>query len=109
MQIGRMIRRAVKATVPPVLFLSLAAYFGWNAMQGEHGLKSYAQQLKLLDQAHQAQADAISERDIWARRVGSLQERAIDADMLDERGRAMLNLSNGRDLVVPYSPHDKLY
>jgi len=109
MQIFRFMRRAVKAVVPPLLFLGLTAYFGWNALQGDHGLRSYAQQLTLLDQAKQSQKDALSERAVWARRVSALQETALDADMLDERGRAMLNLSNERDLVVPYGPHDKLY
>ncbi|GBQ68720.1 septum formation inhibitor Maf [Ameyamaea chiangmaiensis NBRC 103196] len=109
MQIGRLVRRFFNATVPPALFLGLAGYFGWNALQGDHGLRSYAQQLKLLDQAKQSQQDALSERTIWNRRVAALQENALDADMVDERGRAMLNLAHDRDLVVPYGPHDKLY
>jgi len=109
MQIGRFFRRAVKMIVPPSLFLGLTFYFGWNAMQGDHGLRSYAQQLTLLDQAKQSQKDALAERGIWERRVSALQESALDADMLDERSRAMLNLSNERDLVIPYGPHDKLY
>ncbi|WP_025840732.1 FtsB family cell division protein [Asaia platycodi] len=109
MQIVRAIRRVVRAVVPPALFLGLTAYFGWNALQGDHGLKAYHQQLKLMDQAVQAQKDADDEQAVWKRRITSLNERALDADMLDERSRAMLNLARSGDTVIPYGPHEKLY
>jgi len=105
----RFIRRAVKAAIPPVLFLMLAGYFGWNATQGAHGMNAYHQQLVLKDQAIQSQKDSLAERNVWTRRVTSLKERALDGDTLDERSRAMLNLARSGDLVVPYGPHDKLY
>ncbi|WP_408887669.1 FtsB family cell division protein [Neoasaia chiangmaiensis] len=104
-----MFRRAVRAIVPPALFLGLTAYFGWNAMQGDHGIHAYHQQLQLREQALQAQRDANDEQIVWKRRVASLDERALNADMLDERARAMLNLARTGDLVIPYGPHDKLY
>lgn len=109
MQIFRAIRRLVRAVVPPAVFLGLALYFGYNALQGDHGIKAYKQQLKLLDQAVQAKKDADDEQIVWKRRIGSLNERALDADMLDERSRAMLNLARNGDTVIPYGPHDKLY
>jgi len=109
MQLVRLARRAIKATIPPALFLSLASYFGWNAMHGAHGMQAYQQQLGLRAQALQAQVDASSERQVWTRRVEGLRERAMDGDMLDERSRAMLNLAKTGDIVIPYGQHDKLY
>ncbi|KXV73089.1 septum formation initiator family protein [Acetobacter cerevisiae] len=109
MQIGRFIRRAVRAIVPPTVFLGIAVYFGWNATQGDHGMKAYQSQLVLLDQAKQAQQDATAEQIAWRRRVNGLREQSLDNDTLDERARAMLNLADKNDIVVPYDRHDPLY
>lgn len=108
-QIGRMIRRAVRAVVPPMIFLGIAGYFGWNATQGDHGMKAYQQQLLLLDQAKQSQQDAVAEQAAWRRRVNGLREQSLDTDTLDERARAMLNLADKNDIVVPYDRRDPLY
>ncbi|ACI49948.1 Septum formation initiator [Gluconacetobacter diazotrophicus PA1 5] len=109
MQIGRMIRRAIRMVIPPALFIGLTAYFGWNVMQGDHGLQSYKAQLQLLAEARAAQQDAMAEQQVWVRRVRGLKESALDSDTLDERARAMLNLSRPDELVVPYGAHEHLY
>ena len=94
MQLGREMKRRLKATVAPLIFLSLVGYFSWNAVQGNHGLVAYAQREDLLAQAQADQAKAQAERDAWERRVAGLRARHIDADALDERARAMLNLAD---------------
>ena len=109
MSFGRAVKRRFKAALPPVFFLSLVAYFAWNTNQGAHGRKSYASQVLLLSQAQSGHDAAVSEQAAWAQRVSGLRDRHLDADTLDERARAMLNLANPDDLVVPYSQHDKLY
>ncbi len=108
MSFARAIRRKVKATLPPLLFLSLVGYFSWNATQGDHGLKSYHAQLQLLGQADAAQAAAITEQAAWMQRVSGLRDSGLDADTLDERSRSMLNLAESNELVVPYGSN-KLY
>jgi cell division protein FtsB len=108
MSFGRMVKRRVREAIPPLLFLSLVGYFGWNATQGDHGLRSYQAQLHLLDEAKQAQAAANTEQATWTQKVMGLRASALDADSLDERARAMLNLSEPGDIVVPYGGH-KLY
>ncbi len=109
MPVGREIKRRLKAAVAPLIFLSLVGYFGWNAVQGNHGLAAYAQRRELLAQAQADQAKAQAERDAWERRVGSLRARHIDADALDERARAMLNLADPSDIIVSYGPSDRLF
>ncbi|MCQ8240221.1 septum formation initiator family protein [Rhizosaccharibacter radicis] len=109
MSVGRMIKRKVREAIPPLLFLSLVGYFGWNATQGDHGLRTYQAQLHLLDQAKAAQAAANAEQVAWTQKVGGLRASALDADSLDERARAMLNLTENGDLVVPYGNNHKLY
>ena len=108
-QIGRIIRRVIRAVVPPLVFLGIAGYFGWNATQGEHGIHAYHQQLGLLAQAQQARQDALSEQATWRRRVNGLKEQSLDTDILDERARAMLNMADRNDIVVPYDRRAPLF
>ena len=109
MAFGRDLKRRVKAAVAPMIFLSLVGYFGWNVVQGNRGLLAYAQRQQLLVQAQADQAKAQAERDGWERRVAGLRSKHIDADMLDERARAMLNLAEPSDIIVPYAPQDRLF
>lgn len=109
MSFGREVKRRLKAVVAPLIFLSVVAYFGWNVVKGDHGLVAYAQRQALLTQAHADQAKAQAERDAWELRVSGLRSSHIDADALDERARAMLNLADPSDVIVPYAPQDKLF
>ena len=92
-----------------MVFLGLTAYFVWNALHGAHGIHAYHQQLKLEQQALQAAEDAQEEQIVWKRRIRSLNERALDSDMLEERARAMLNLAESGDTVIPYGANNNLY
>ncbi|QEO18410.1 FtsB family cell division protein [Acetobacter vaccinii] len=109
MQIVRFIRRMIRAIVPPMVFLGIAGYFGWNATQGDHGMQAYQQQLVLLEQAKQARQDSLTEQAAWRRRVNALKEKGLDTDILDERARAMLNMADKDDIVVPYDRHDPVF
>ena len=109
MAFGREMKHRAKAAVAPLIFLSLVGYFGWSATQGNHGLVAYAQRQALLAQAQADQSKAQTERDGWERRVAGLRARHIDADALDERARAMLNLADPSDIIVPYATPDRLF
>jgi cell division protein FtsB len=109
MSFGREMKRRGKAAVAPLIFLALVGYFGWNATQGNHGLVAFAQREQLLAQAQADQAQARAERDMWELRVSGLRSRHLDADMLDERARAMLNLAEPTDIIVPYTPKERLF
>jgi cell division protein FtsB len=100
----RAIKRQLKGVIAPAIFLALVGYFGWSATQGDRGLASYAQRQTLLATANAELAKAEAERDAWERRVAGLRNSHLDRDTLDERARAMLNLSDPNDVVVPYAP-----
>ncbi len=103
------VKRRLKAATAPLLLLSVAAFFGWNATQGNHGLVAYAQRQVMLAQVQADNAAARSERDAWLRRIAGLQASHLDPDLLDERARAMLNYADPRDVVVLYPQTDKLF
>ena len=102
-------KRRARGLVAPVIFLAVTGYFGWNAVQGAHGLKSYASQLVVLKQAEADLAVAQADRDAWLRRVHGLESDHLDRDMLDERARALLNLANPNDIIVQYKAKDRLF
>ena len=109
MAFGREVKRRAKAVVAPLIFLSVVGYFCWNAVQGSRGLVAYAQRQELLTHAKADYTKALLEREAWERRVAGLRSRHVDADMLDERVRAMLNLTDPADIIVPYATKDRLF
>jgi cell division protein FtsB len=108
MSLGRTIRRKLRAAVAPAVFLALVGYFLWSATQGDRGLEASPQRQGELTAALAQQAQAEREVATWERRIAGLHSR-IDADALDERARAMLNLSDPRDVIVPYDKGQRLF
>jgi cell division protein FtsB len=100
MSFATMMKRRLRAAIPPVIFLLLAVYFGYNAMHGDRGL--VAQEQDKLDlaaaQAQLARADA--EVAQWENKINGMGGRALDLDALDGQARSMLNLVDPHDLVV---------
>lgn len=109
MAVVRELKRRAKAAIAPLVFLAITGYFGWSATQGAHGLVAHAQRMTLLQQAEAEHAAAQTERDAWEQRVSGLRANHLDPDTLDERARAMLNLADPNDVIVPYSSKDRLY
>ena len=109
MSIAREFRQWTKAAVPPLVFLLLIVYFVWNATQGDRGLRAYSHRLDDLKAAQTDLARAEADLAGWERRVASLRANHLDRDALDERARAMLNLSDPADIVVPYPQGKRLY
>ncbi|MEJ0045135.1 MAG: septum formation initiator family protein [Rhodospirillales bacterium] len=109
MNIVRTAKRAAAAMVAPTLFMALTGYFGWNATRGEHGLKNYAVRQAQLVNAEKGLAVAEAERDMWETRTAGLRDKHVDPDTLDERARAMLNLADPTDIVVPYGRGQNLF
>ncbi len=109
MALGLMVRRGLQAAMLPALFLSLVAYFLWNASQGERGLQAYAQRQEQLQAADAELARVTLEQTQWEHRVAGLRSQHLDPDTLDERARAMLNVADPADIVIMYGPGKKLF
>jgi cell division protein FtsB len=109
MGIWRATKRVVRGAVAPTVFLVVTVYFCWNATQGALGLKAYALRQLDLSRAVAGLNHAHDEEAAWAHRVAALQTARIDADALDERARAVLNLSESNDIIVPYAKNDRLF
>jgi cell division protein FtsB len=107
--VGRWMGRAVKALLAPALLLGLSGFFVWHAQHGERGLMTY-QALEIeLAEARRALAAAREEREAAERRVNALRGQQLDRDQLEERARAMLNLTHPQEIVIPYPPGQRLF
>jgi cell division protein FtsB len=102
-------KRRSRGAVAPLIFLALTAYFVLNAVEGPHGLLAYARDQATLAAARQQLKEARSVRARWETEVAALRTEHLDADALDERARAMLNLVNPADIVVMYPPRQQLF
>lgn len=109
MSFGRGFKRRARATVPPTVFLLLTGYFCWNTAQGDRGLQAAVQQRENLRNAIAEQTHAEADQATWERRVASLRTSRLDPDALDERARAMLNMSDPSDLIVPLTGKQRLF
>jgi len=78
----------------------LIGYFGVNAYTGAHGLRAKQDLDEQITELSDELATLRAERVSWERRVALLQSQSIDADMLDERARALLNYADPRELTL---------
>lgn len=103
----RALKRRLFAALPPVIFLAITYYFGWNAIHGKSGLEAQAAQRAELAQANQQFSVVDADRMAWEARITALSGQTIDGDMLDDQARQVLNLANPGDLVIDLSPQTR--
>jgi cell division protein FtsB len=97
-------RRRVRTVLNTIALYTIAVlligYFGVNAYTGAHGLRAKQDLDEQIRELSDELAALRAERANWERRVALLQSQSIDADMLDERARALLNYSDPRELTL---------
>jgi cell division protein FtsB len=98
------LRSILNALALYVMAALLIGYFGFNAYNGNHGLKA-KQDIDRQMQALSAELDRLhQERVLWERRLQLLKTNDIDPDMLDERARALLDYADPKDLIMMIKP-----
>jgi cell division protein FtsB len=86
-----------------VMAALLIGYFGVNAFSGNRGIKA-KQDIDQQMAALSAELGRLKlERAQWQRRV-ALLKADLDADMLDERARALLDYAHPHDVVLMLAP-----
>jgi len=97
-------RRRVRTILNTIALYTIAVlligYFGINAYTGDHGLRAKQDLDVQITELTDELAALRAERANWERRVALLQSQSIDADMLDERARAVLNYTDPRELTL---------
>lgn len=96
------LRRRSRFTVLvlPALLAAVTVYFGWQSTRGAYG-EAPRQSLAVERAARERELAAlVSERETLEERVLRLRTDALDADLLDERVRAQLNMARANELVI---------
>lgn len=109
MNIGRWLIRMLKLLAPPVILASVAAFFVWHASHGDRGLIAREQRIVDIAQAKAERDSAVAHREAAERRVNAMRGDRLDRDQLEERARAMLNLTTREEIVIPYPPGQRLF
>ncbi len=105
----RAVKRRVKAAVPPLLFMGVAVYFVWHSTHGERGTEAREARRADIAGAQQQRAAAVADLEAAQRRVNGLRGERLDPDQLDERARALLNLTTPNEIVIPYAQGQRLF
>ncbi|XWN28862.1 MAG: septum formation initiator family protein [Devosia sp.] len=93
-------RSPFKALILPVILCGVAGYFGWQGTRGD-----FSHDAREAMRAERAERQAvltglIDQRKALQARVERLRAGALDADLLDERARAKLNMAHANEIVI---------
>lgn len=97
------IRRRARHVVLPVICVSVMAYSAYHIVQGERGLKRWWSLQKEISDAESKRDRVVAERERLRYRAGLLRAGQLDADMVDEQARRMLNVARRDEVVIFYA------
>lgn len=92
--------RVARSLMGALAGAAVVGYFAYYAIQGDRGLIALKQLQGEIERAHQVLDQVRSERQYIEQRAQLLRPDHLDADMLDERARLILNLAHPDDLVI---------
>jgi len=94
------IKRRARHMIGPMLGCLLVAYFVYHSIQGDRGMLAWRQLDQLIVEAEVSRGSLDARREGLERRVRMLRPESLDADMLEEQGRRLLNFSHPDDVVL---------
>jgi cell division protein FtsB len=106
MSLLREIRIRARRVAPQILAATLVAYFGYHAVEGDKGVKTWARLNDDLAAAKEHLTVLVAERETLEMRVGLLNRKHLDPDLLHERALEVLNYGYPDEYIVIY-PSDQ--
>lgn len=94
-------RSRLRTVVVPVLWVAGVGYFAYHAVQGDRGLIAWVQLKQRVAETRAVAAETAGRRMVLEHRVRMLNPESLDADLLDERARVMLNLGYPDEIIIP--------
>lgn len=98
--------RLARGLIAPVILFGASGFFIWHAQQGE---QRRAERMQDVTLARVTLGAAEAEREAMERRVNAIRGNEMDRDQVEERARALLNLSRPNEIVLPYAQGERLY
>jgi cell division protein FtsB len=100
MGIALEINRRLRPAWLPFLGITAAIYFGYHFVEGQRGLIAWMSLNERIEAAQIEHEFLLNERLQAEHRVSLLGPAGLDADMLDERARAVLGLARKDEIVL---------
>ena len=95
------LKNRARHVVGPLLGVSAVIYFAYHAVNGDRGLVAWLELKDRVQAAEQAAETVARQRRGVENRVRLLHPESLDADMIEERARIMLNFAYADDIVIP--------
>lgn len=90
--------------VPIAILAALIFYFGFQALTGDRGLLAWADRDETLAMRTAELKRLQAERADLEARARLLRDGSLSRDLLEERARSLLGLSDPRDYVIRTKP-----
>ena len=97
-------RRSLRLNGHLIAAIAATAYFAFHFIHGDRGAAALLEARAELMTAQAELAEAEAKRDALSSRVALLRPETLDADMLEEQARALLNFAGARDYVLETTP-----
>jgi cell division protein FtsB len=94
------IRRRAKLMLGPLIGACIALYFGYHLLNGNRSMMVLIELDHKIAAARDTLAQVHAERAALERRAALLRPSQLDADMLEEEARRLLNMGHPGDLIV---------
>lgn len=104
MKIWNQIRPRFGSAIMPLLTVLMLAYFGYHALEGDHGMKAWLQLTAEKAQLAETAADIRARREALENKVALLKPDNLDPDLLAERVREMLGFSHENEVILFHEP-----
>ncbi len=93
-------RRRFRHAAVPVICACAVVYFGYHAIQGDHGLITYFRYGQYIGSLQTEYEQTVLERESVEHRVTLLRSQSLDPDLLEERARDVLGFAHPNDRVI---------
>lgn len=100
MDLRHEMRRRLRHAAVPVVCACAVAYFGFHALQGDHGLITYLRYGQYIGSLQAEYDQTLKVRENLEHRVSLLRSKSLDPDLLEERARDVLGFAHPNDRVI---------
>ena len=91
----------------PFFSLLIMGYFAYHAVEGDYGLFALGKLKDRVALLETQLAAARAEREKMESHVSLMRPESLDRDMIDERAREALNMTDAKDIVIFLAPADR--
>jgi len=100
MDLRHEMRRRLRHAAVPVICACAVVYFGYHAIQGDHGLITYLRYGQYIGSLQTEYEQTVRKRESLEHRVTLLRSSSLDPDLLEERARDVLGFAHPNDRII---------